>query len=83
MSQYRSIANAVYREYDRRIKRASLVAEYGAHHHAEHHHAEDEYADATNQDADATEHEEDAEEAEIHNVPRGTPVVEPQNTQRT
>jgi hypothetical protein len=82
MSLFRSIASAVYREYDRRIKRASLVTEYGAHHHAEPAHA-----DATNEDAAAAEHEDEAEEAEIHNVPRGTPVAEskaadPQSSQK-
>lgn len=34
------IADSVYREYDRRIKRASLITEYGVAHHR--HHAEDE-----------------------------------------
>ncbi|NWG22774.1 MAG: hypothetical protein HXY39_20915 [Chloroflexi bacterium] len=39
---FQSIADAVYREYDRRIKRASLITEYGATHH--HGHEEDEDA---------------------------------------
>ena len=59
------IARAVYREYDRRIKRASLVAEYGAHHHDEHRgEAFGEHADAGSE-----------EEAEIVNLPRGTSVA--------
>ena len=61
MGVWKTISNALYREYDRRIKRASLITEYGAAHHAAH-------AD------DAHDHEE-AEEAEIVNVPRGTPVA--------
>lgn len=80
MGFFKSIGNAIYREYDRRIRRASLVTEYGAHHHghghAEHedeHSAEgivDEHAGA----ADTAPNVEDEEEAEIVNVPRGTPV---------
>jgi hypothetical protein len=31
---FQRISDAVYREYDRRIRRASLVTEYGAPHHA-------------------------------------------------
>ena len=64
MGVWKTISNAIYREYDRRIKRASLISEYGAAHHAGH---EDEHA--------AHEHEE-AEEAEIVNVPRGTVVAD-------
>jgi hypothetical protein len=30
---FQRISDAVYREYDRRIRRASLVTEYGAPHH--------------------------------------------------
>jgi hypothetical protein len=30
------IADTVYREYDRRIKRASLITEYGVSHHHDH-----------------------------------------------
>lgn len=43
---FRSIADAVYREYDRRIKRASLITEYGIAHHHDHEeaHADDEVA---------------------------------------
>lgn len=33
---FRRIADAVYREYDRRIKRASLITEYGIAHHHDH-----------------------------------------------
>jgi len=62
MGVWKTISNALFREYDRRIKRASLITEYGAAHHAVH-------ADA-HEDA-----HEDAEEAEIVNIPRGTPVA--------
>jgi hypothetical protein len=62
MGVWKTISNALYKEYDRRIKRASLITEYGAAHHITH---GDEHADAR----------EDVEEAEIVNIPRGTPVV--------
>jgi hypothetical protein len=76
MSLFRSIAKAVYREYDRRIKRASLITEYGASHHA--------HAHATHEEAAAqADHEDAADEAEIVNVPRGTPVVESQSVQKS
>ncbi|GIW03055.1 hypothetical protein [Roseiflexus sp.] len=39
---FQRIADAVYREYDRRIKRASLITEYGITHHHDH---EEEHAD--------------------------------------
>lgn len=43
---FQRIADAVYREYDRRIKRASLITEYGIAHHHDHEeaHADDEAA---------------------------------------
>ncbi|MDW8215318.1 MAG: hypothetical protein RMJ55_17330 [Roseiflexaceae bacterium] len=43
---FQRIADAVYREYDRRIKRASLITEYGIAHHHDHEeaHADDEVA---------------------------------------
>ena len=63
MGVWKTISNAIYREYDRRIKRASLITEYGAAHHAAH------------EDAHAEEAHGEAEEAEIVNVPRGTPVA--------
>jgi hypothetical protein len=59
MGVWKTISNALYKEYDRRIKRASLITEYGAAHH-------DAHTDAAH---------EDAEEAEIVNIPRGAPVV--------
>lgn len=53
---------AIHHEYDRRIRRASLVTEYGAAHG---HHAD--------QSAHASpEHDDDL--AEIVNVPKGTPI---------
>ena len=64
MGVWKTISNALYKEYDRRIKRASLITEYGAAHHG---YAADDHA--TDDDG----HEED-EGAEIVNVPRGTPV---------
>jgi len=63
MGVWKTISDALYREYDRRIKRASLITEYGAAHHGTH-------ADAAHDDT-----HEDAEEAEIVNIPRGTPVA--------
>ena len=63
MGVWKTISNALFKEYDRRIKRASLITEYGAAHHGTH-------ADAAHADAN-----EDAEEAEIVNIPRGTPVA--------
>ena len=63
MGVWKTISNALYKEYDRRIKRASLITEYGAAHH-------DSHADAHADDA-----HEDVEEAEIVNIPRGTPVA--------
>ena len=62
MGVWKTISNALFREYDRRIKRASLITEYGAAHHAAHADAHD---DAHGDD----------EEAEIVNIPRGTPVA--------
>ena len=63
MGFFSSISKAIFREYDRRIKRASLITEYGAAHHG---HGHDDHA------ADEHGHEDDG--AEIVNVPRGTPV---------
>jgi hypothetical protein len=63
MGVWKTISNALYREYDRRIKRASLITEYGAAHHTGH---------SDTHDGDA---HEDVEEAEIVNIPRGTPVA--------
>ena len=63
MGVWKTISNALYREYDRRIKRASLITEYGAAHHGS-------QADGHADNAHA-----DEEEAEIVNVPRGTPIA--------
>jgi hypothetical protein len=70
MGFWKTISKALFKEYDRRIKRASLITEYGLHHHDDHGdtHAEDEHA--------AHDHEDAVEEAEIVNVPRGTQVAE-------
>jgi hypothetical protein len=66
MGLFRAIADAIYKEYDRRVKRASLVTEYGM---SQHHH-DDVHADETHhEDVHA-----DEGEAEIVNLPRGTPV---------
>ena len=80
MGLFRAIADAVYKEYDRRVKRASLITEYGM---SQHHHDEGAHADETHDEgahADET-HDEDAPadegEAEIVNIPRGTPVPIP------
>jgi hypothetical protein len=66
MGLFRALANAIYKEYDRRIKRASLVTEYGVSHHNHSDH-EDHAADTHG----------DEEAAEIVNVPRGTPLAAP------
>jgi len=65
MGVWKTISNALYREYDRRIKRASLITEYGAAHHDDPGavHADDAH--------------DDAEEAEIVNIPPGTQVAAP------
>jgi hypothetical protein len=62
MGLFRAITNAIYKEYDRRVKRASLITEYGAAHHHDDH--GDHPADAHGEE----------ETAEIVNVPRGTPL---------
>jgi hypothetical protein len=62
-----ALADAIYREYDRRIKRASVITEYGAQHH-------DHSADHAD-DTQAAHEQAAEEEAEIVNVPPGTPVV--------
>jgi hypothetical protein len=60
------IADAIDKEYDRRGMRASLVTEYGI----SHHHHDDAHSDEPHhEDAHA-----DEDEAEIVNLPRGTPV---------
>jgi len=63
MGVWKTISNALFKEYDRRIKRASLITEYGAAHHGD------------QGDAHADNAHEDVEEAEIVNIPRGTPVA--------
>lgn len=60
-----ALTDAIYREYDRRIKRASVITEYGIHHHDHAAHASDEHT--------VNDHVEEGE-AEIINVPRGTLV---------
>jgi|HigsolmetaAR201D_1030396.scaffolds.fasta_scaffold32869_2 hypothetical protein len=60
MGFFRALAQAVYNEYDRRIKRASEIKEYGLAHHHDHDHVD--------------EAEEEAE-IEIVNVPRGTQLT--------
>jgi hypothetical protein len=63
MGLFRALADVVYKEYDRRVRRASLIKEYGVAHHQGH--AEDPHAA-----------EDDAEDdAEIANVPPGTPIA--------
>jgi hypothetical protein len=70
-SWWRRAIAAVNREYDRRIRRASLVTEYGADHHGHAHTAADHAAPAglVHPEAD---HDDDA--AEIVNLPKGTPL---------
>ena len=71
MGLLRAISNAIYKEYDRRVKRASLITEYGASHH---HDAHDDHADHGDH---AAEMHDDAEAAEIVNLPRGAPIAAP------
>lgn len=75
MGLLRDFVNAIYREYDRRIKRASLITEYGMAHHGHAAHAD--HAEAAHA---AGEHAEEDEGAEIVNVPRGTPIHMPAQT---
>jgi len=77
MGLFRVIADAVYKEYDRRIKRASLVTEYGAHHHADAHAADEHVADTHAQAERSADAHADEDEAEIINLPRGTPMPLP------
>lgn len=59
----RAIAT-INREYERRIRRSSLVTEYGANHHGHGH-------DADHDQPDHGEHD-DGEASVIMNVPKGT-----------
>ena len=60
---WQRVVAAVNREYERRVRAASLVGEYGASHHAGDHGA-------------AGQHEgEEGEVAVIANIARGTPVA--------
>jgi hypothetical protein len=64
MGWFARFINAINTEYERRIKAASQINEYGEHHgHAAHHgHAEPDHTDDTD------------DGVEIMNVPRGTQV---------
>jgi hypothetical protein len=66
-----ALADVINREYDRRIKRASLITEYGAQHHD---HSAD-HADEPPAAADHAAEEADEEAAEIANIAPGTPMV--------
>jgi hypothetical protein len=77
---FTNLSNAIYREYDRRIKRASLVTEYGAHHdhHDDAHADEKEAIVIANVPHGATiVDEEDDGGVVIANVPRGAVVASP------
>ena len=65
MGLFHALADIVYREYDRRVRRASLIKEYGESHH--HDHADDIHADEANDTSD--------DMAEIANVRPGTPIA--------
>ena len=73
MGLFRALADAIYKEYDRRIKRASLVTEYGISHHHDSDHADASHEAAA--EAHLAEAHAEEDEAEIVNVPRGTPVA--------
>jgi hypothetical protein len=72
MGLFRALSNAIFKEYDRRIRRASLITEYGASHHHNDHDHHDDHGEHAVEHADH-----DAEPAEIVNLPRGTPIVAP------
>ena len=78
---FKRISDAVYREYDRRIKRASLITEYGVD-HFDHDAAtiedegEIEIVNVPRGTRIAAPVEDD--EGEIINVPRGTVVAAPE-----
>ena len=76
MGFFSSISKVIYREYDRRIKRASLVTEYGASHHANTHDEHSETGHEEHAEHAEAEHADEDEGAEIVNVPRGTPIEE-------
>jgi hypothetical protein len=60
-SWWRRFVTTIEHEYDRRIRAASLVTEYGAAHHGHGH------EDAEDED----------DQAEIINLPKGTPLRRP------
>ena len=68
-SLWRRAIAAITREYDRRIRRASLVGEYGALHHGHDKAAHDDHQGHIKAPL------EQADEAEILNVPKGTRVM--------
>lgn len=75
---FTNLSNAIYREYDRRIKRASQVTEYGAHH--DHHdttHADEEEIVIANvpRGTAIVAEADDNDEIVIANVPRGAVVT--------
>ncbi|MFV9506167.1 MAG: hypothetical protein AB4911_16570 [Oscillochloridaceae bacterium umkhey_bin13] len=67
-SLWRRMVAAVEREYERRIRAASLVTEYGASHHDHHHTSDHQPTGHTETEID----QDDGEFAEIVNVPKGT-----------
>lgn len=67
-SWWQRAISAINREYDRRIRRASLVSEYGAGHHG-HSHAD--------HDGPSYAEHDDGEVAAIMNVPKGTRIGRP------
>lgn len=65
-SLWQRMLSAVNREYERRVRAASLVSEYGAGHHGDHGHA------PIHEDVLHDELDDESEVAEIVNVPKGT-----------
>lgn len=85
MGVFSWLIQTINNEYERRIKAASQVKEYGLHHGHDHHADDDHEHDEAAEHPPAIEYkpesapqaesiEDDAEAAEIMNVPRGTPV---------
>lgn len=70
MALFKALADAIYQEYDRRIKRASEIVEYGMHHGHHGHHGHHDHGGHGDEAEDA----EEDEGSVISNVPIGAQV---------